>query len=346
MREIVYSYSNNGIFPFRYVKRAKRWVDHSQDILPGDLPGEIAEEKKRETQNSNLVKGFETRRVSIATRRKIAKSCRILAIASVKRRVRFSSGNFGTHLNAFITLTLPSDQIHSDQEVTKLVLGNFLDRCRKIGLLSNYVWRAEKQKSGNIHYHILTDSFAYFSVYRRIWYLALRAHGYMAAYSSKFAAMSFNEYSRQDFNKGCTPATVAARYARGSRNNWSEPPCVDVEYVDSVESVAKYVSKYISKNGEEDNNIVQGRSWAASQSVSQSVKSFCTDQELNKFWFHSGAEIIKRKVIDFDFFSICKFKFSSLVAWFNDAQQYVINLLKSHFSPCEYWRNSVGLFAT
>ena len=344
MKNTVFGYSNNGLYPFRYVRKSSRKaiILHEQPKNENYEKLELSESEI--ISRKNLNRGFSTSGVSQVTRRKILRSCRVLAIASTSRTVRTSSGQLKSHLNTFITLTLPAEQQESDQFVTKNILGHFLDRCRKLSLLSNYVWRAEKQKNGNIHYHILTDSYAYYNSFRRIWYLSLRKFGYMSRYQDKFSKMSFLEYKSQKFNDNSDINTISARYARGQRNNWSEPPCVDVEFIDTPEAVSKYIAKYVGKDSAGSDNIVSGRCWGCSQSVSESVKNFTGDAELNKYWFSAGAEIIKRKVREIDFFSICIFKFSSLIAWFPDTKKYIKKLLSRSFTPCDYWRNSVGLF--
>ena len=161
MENTIYAYSNNGNYPFRYIKKKsiKSIIRYDNITEVANNESQLSDNKKKSLKNLN--RGYSTNGVSMATRRKILKNCRVLAIASRRRVVRASSGKLISHLNTFITLTLPAEQSESDQFVTKNILGNFLDRCRKLSLLNNYVWRTEKQKNGNIHYHIITDTYAY-----------------------------------------------------------------------------------------------------------------------------------------------------------------------------------------
>lgn len=70
---------------------------------------------------------------------------------------------------AFWTLTLSSGQnLISDSDIKKQLLEPFLRRMRKTGL-KNYIWKAELQKNGNIHFHILTDLFLPYTVIRDCW---------------------------------------------------------------------------------------------------------------------------------------------------------------------------------
>lgn len=69
----------------------------------------------------------------------------------------------------FITLTLSSEQIHDDRDVIKSCLSPFLNawQHRRDGLL--YVWKAEVQDNGNIHFHIVSNAFYHYEKLRRDW---------------------------------------------------------------------------------------------------------------------------------------------------------------------------------
>ena len=343
MKSITYGYGNNGLFPYRYIK--KRPSNLSETFVNPYKADKNKQSAETGNINSlkNLCKGYLTKGVSENTQRKIAKHCRVLGLSAEKRKVRNSKGNYIDHLCSFITLTLPCEQIHDDAEITKVILGTFLDKSRKLGLLQNYVWRAEKQKNGNIHYHILTDTFANFSMFRRLWYVALRRLDYLTRYTEKFSKMSYSEYHKQSFNAGKTPAQTATAYARGVRCRWSEPASCHVSYPNDISAVSKYVSKYTSKKDSNTENIVTGRVWSCSQSVSNAVKNFCSDGEFSKYWYHLGVEMMKRKTISTDFFSMVLFSYNSLVGWFTDSGDYAKTILQQFFQPCQFWKNSVGL---
>lgn len=115
----------------------------------------------------------------------------------------------------FITLTLPTVQAHEDGEITNKCLGNFLDVCKKNVGLSNYIWRAEAQGNGNIHYHLVTDKFIGHKEIRKWWNNSLQLLGYIDAYEAKWK----------------------------HRN----PNSIDVHSVKHVNRLSSYLSKYMSK---------------------------------------------------------------------------------------------------
>lgn len=316
-----YSYTTNFLFPIRYIPCRR-----------------VSEPSK-----SNLSRGFRTVGVSDSTRKKIATAARALSWSAVPRKIRNHKGEIVTHLISFITLTLPAAQEHDDAFITKEILGTFLDRCRKLGIFKNYVWRAEKQQNGNIHYHLLSDSFASFSTIKKMWLIALRLHGYLQRFTEKFSSMSFAEYCRQNFNKGKHPEKVAAAYAAGTRSGWQNPPCCDVRSVDSTEGVSRYIGKYISKVNPDDPNIVTGRAWACSQSVSSAVKTLKDDKDFCRNWYTAAVEILKKPVFSHDFFSLAKCKLSSIVAWFPELRTLLSQRLEAVFYPCRYFLRYSGM---
>jgi len=64
----------------------------------------------------------------------------------------------------FITLTLPSKQAHTDEEIKKVPFANFLQTLRRKYNMKYYIWKAEKQNNGNIHFHIITNSFIHHKI--------------------------------------------------------------------------------------------------------------------------------------------------------------------------------------
>ena len=344
MANLTYKYSNNVEFPIRYIKSRGRSAGENTYSSVDYETGEIIEINLNQRSLENLNKGFATTGVSAATRRKIAKHCKILALASTPRTVRNSAGKYVPHLTTFITLSLPSEQKHPDAEITKTIFGKFLDKSRKLGLLKNYVWRAEKQKNGNIHYHLLTDTFANFSLFQKLWFLACRELDYLDAYTRKFSAMDFETYKKQPFNKGKELPKICAAFQNGIRNKWRKPPSCHVTFITDTKGISLYVSKYISKEDPDNPNIVTGRTWGASQSVTAAIKNFCKDATLSEYWYNIVAHNMSRKLIESDFYTICIFSIRSLFAWFPETFEQAKTILLQSFTPCNYWRNSVGLF--
>lgn len=69
----------------------------------------------------------------------------------------------------FITLTLSAAQIHSDNTIKLKLLQPFLRILRNRWKVKNYLWKAEAQDNGNIHFHITTDQFINWKALREVW---------------------------------------------------------------------------------------------------------------------------------------------------------------------------------
>lgn len=148
----------------------------------------------------------------------------------------------------FITLTLPSAQEHSTAVITNQCLNQFLTELRQEFGLTNYVWRLEFQKNGNVHYHIATDTFLDYDVIRPLWNRCLAKLGYVKRYRDKFNGMTLSNYITNYLDpKKNDVKTLAKRYAHGRASDWTEPPTVDVKSCTSGKSIAAYISKYFGK---------------------------------------------------------------------------------------------------
>lgn len=78
----------------------------------------------------------------------------------------------------FITLTLPSPQMHSDHYIKQHLLAPFLKWMERSWLVNSYIWKAEAQENGNIHFHITTNTFIHWKSVRAKWNRLLSNHGY------------------------------------------------------------------------------------------------------------------------------------------------------------------------
>lgn len=136
----------------------------------------------------------------------------------------------------FITLTLSMPQAHSDEHVKRHMLQPFLKwmaRSHKAGL---YIWKAEAQKNGNIHFHITTNTFIHWKSIRRKWNQIQSNHGYL-----------------KKWTEGNTPA---------------DPNATDVHAVIKTDQIAKYMVKYMVKN-EPDRRLITGHVWGCSSDLTK-----------------------------------------------------------------------------
>lgn len=125
--------------------------------------------------------------------------------------------SYKLHIN-FITLTLSAKQMHSDSFVQEKMLRPFLKWMKRKGN-SLYVWRAETQFNGNIHFHITSNKYLHWESIRNKWNNIQSKHGYISAYSLN--------------------------------NDDGIPNSTDVHGVKDITYMASYMTKYMGKNSDE-----------------------------------------------------------------------------------------------
>lgn len=176
----------------------------------------------------------------------------LVSIAEWKEATHFKSGKvFKWKLN-FITLTLPAPQgTISDKELKKTCLDPFLKRARRKYGLKHYIWKAETQKNGNLHFHLTTDCFIHY------------------------------EKLRNDWNQCLLPTGLIDKFEQ--KHGHRCPNSTDVHATYAIKNLVSYFIKYFTKDNK-DGARVEGKMWDCSQSLKQKDK--CTtviDSETNDF---------------------------------------------------------------
>ncbi|MDA3879131.1 MAG: hypothetical protein PF436_01965 [Prolixibacteraceae bacterium] len=115
----------------------------------------------------------------------------------------------------FVTLTLSASQRHDDVTIKRKILKPFLRILREKHGFENYIWKAEKQQNGNIHFHLIADRYIKKELLTETWNKCQNALNYIDRFESKFE---------------CRDA-----------------PSTHVRVVKSGKMAIHYVSKYIGK---------------------------------------------------------------------------------------------------
>lgn len=170
---------------------------------------------------NNVLKRSET---SIQTRRKMRTVIDWMMILCPVQYVYSKEFNktFRFRLG-FITLTLPSIQAHKDSYLNKHLLQPFLRIIKEKYKVNHYVWKAETQGNGNIHWHVIANKFIHYKLIRHHWNILLNKLGYFD--QTKFKDSIF------------------------------EANTTDVHSVYKVKNLAAYLSKYLSKTKSLSNTV-------------------------------------------------------------------------------------------
>jgi glycosyltransferase involved in cell wall biosynthesis len=87
---------------------------------------------------------------------------------------------------AYITLTIPIESRNiTPEEAYKKVFKHFLQWLVRTKKISIYLWKAEQQKRGQLHYHITITSFVHYQEIKDKWNNLLSAVGWLDEYREK-----------------------------------------------------------------------------------------------------------------------------------------------------------------
>lgn len=150
----------------------------------------------------------------------------------------YSLSETGKHIK-FITLTLSDTQHHGDKEIKALMLNRFLTRIKRNYGMQNYLWIAETQRNGNLHFHIITDINIHHKALRDSWNKIQRDNGYLNTYYEK----------NKHYNANST----------------------DIHTLKKINNLAAYLSKEMTKG--QGNRPISGKLWGCSENLLK-LKSF------------------------------------------------------------------------
>ena len=177
-----------------------------------------------------------TGKVTAGSQKRIAKAVSLLIQASPEKRI-FNPVT-GKHQNfklSFITLTVSdAKKNYTAKECYKQLLEPFILRLRRRYGVKSYIWKAELQKRGQIHYHLTTNVFIHFSDLRNDWNNLQRKAGYLDNY--------FQKKGHYDANS------------------------TDVHSVVKIKNIEAYLVKYLAKKESEKESTI-GKIWDCSQNL-------------------------------------------------------------------------------
>lgn len=169
---------------------------------------------------------------------------------------------------SFITLTLSSKQIHSDHEIKTKCLNQFLVEARKKWGVVHYLWRAESQKNGNIHFHILCDKFLPWSEMRDTWNRIQNKLGYVDTYRDQMRKFHSGGFKvRETLLTKWSYKNQLRAYRTGCKHDWNAPNSSDIHSVNKIKNLPAYLAKYCTKN--QEGRKIEGNLWYLSESLSK-----------------------------------------------------------------------------
>lgn len=307
---------------------------------------------------SNLVKGAKGEYngwMSPATARKCKKMINCFLILG-KYGGRYTKGNVPT----FCTLTLPSDQIHDDKFIKKDIFNDRFMKAikRKFGV-KHYFWRAEPQRNGRIHFHVIFDTKIPWQSIRGNWNHIISKYGYIDGYRKeqmakhpkgkfKFEASEMKYENRQKQYKNSRSKLSfrdwlferqKAAFDYGMKTNWNNPNSTDIRALKKIKNIGAYVCKYMTKTPKEVSeklNIeaeLKNGGYASKEAVKAAKKRLAFLEKSyrtidGRIWGCSdslrGLKYFEEWVEDLEWDNEAKVEFAS--DWNSEVQKYLGNL--------------------
>lgn len=256
-----------------------------------------------EKKQKNLNIGFkQTKNLGKTSKKKITDAVKWLDFIAKTKTYKTKKGKKIRWRIQMITLTLSSKQRHSDKEITKELLGKFLNEMRNNYDMKNYVWKAETQENGNIHYHIITDCGVN---YYRVLYVWNRIQNYLG---------------------------YVKEWEKNKDTDTKYPNSVDIKKVLKDSNIEYYIAKYIGKDDEEERRAVTSRLYALSYSLSRLKEFRQQSRDLAEFAYTVAVNHLKAKVVSKEFANYVAIELKRICAIWKD---FKIELLKRLKKVCD-----------
>lgn len=156
-----------------------------------------------------------------------------------KRKIQLSNNRIVPFRQGFLTLTLPGVATADHKQIKRKILDPFFTYARNVLGLKDYVWTAELQARGEIHFHVLVNQFLDKGRIRTAW------------------------------NRACAKSGIVVM------SEGPQKPSTEIEAVKSYHGSKAYAAKYLGKALRSGD--ILGRIWAGSHSVT-GFKSISTNE--------------------------------------------------------------------
>lgn len=170
----------------------------------------------------------------------------------VRRIFNTVSNRFHDFSIGFMTLTIADQRNDSASDVYKKCLAPFLKWLRYRGV-KDYVWKAELQERGTLHYHIAINEFVHYQFIRDKWNIYQKKAGYLNNFAKQYGHF--------------------------------KPNSTDIHAIQKINNVEAYLTKYLIKEG---GGKIDSKIWDCSTNLKK-AKYFATEltwrnlEELRKY---------------------------------------------------------------
>ena len=165
---------------------------------------------------------------------------------------------------AFVTLTLPVKQQHTDKVFRKMLV-RFIENLTKTYKVKHYIWKAEPQKNGNIHFHLLIDRWVDKETIQNLWNKQLSNYGYIERYEVQmldkgFVYVPFYIVKGEKIISKKSKKQQYKHYLYSKSIGFKNAPTTKIHSLEKVTNTVSYIMKYMTKQ-EHDKRQILGKIW-------------------------------------------------------------------------------------
>jgi hypothetical protein len=185
-------------------------------------------------------------------------------LAAAKEKWVYSKKNnrFYKWKLSFLTLTLPTQGQMTDLEV-KSVLNSFLTLAKYNYGLRSYIWKAEPQARGVIHFHLTSDCYMWKNSVRFEWNRLLRKSGLLNNHDDPPTTKIHSTYRVKNMSAYLT------KYFIKANQNENYPPLKPSHLIRTNKDVRFTREEFVNSKIHNYIRPINGRLWGCSHSLSQ-----------------------------------------------------------------------------
>lgn len=260
--------------------RSKSIVQYNLQDRSGNSTSSIfrteAQEKAAEKlKESKTYSGM----VTNCSRKRLTKAIEFMITAAPEKKILMDNGSYLKFRINFITLTIScTSKMVKGKEAHKQLLEPFLLWLKRKHGCKMYLWKAELQERGQLHYHLMTDCYVPWRWIRDKWNALQKENGYLEDYYYGYD----EESGQQRYSYDANSTDVHSIYKEK----------------DLVGYVKKEIFKYIKKIGSElgkdiqNKQTIEGKIWDCSLNIKQ-ARYYATEVDSMTDYRFNNA-IVKR----------------------------------------------------
>lgn len=176
----------------------------------------------------------------------------------------------------FVTLSLPFKQMECDNDIKRHIFTPFMQEMVRNWNVKCYLWVAETQKNGNLHFHVLMDRGIPALRLRQIWnrhldhpmfeyvksYRLIQKHIYRNGWvfrdemleqrllkeqeRARFEKRKFGAKEKKEIRQKEETRQKEA-YKKGVACDWRDPNSTDIHSIKNIKKLTAYIAKYMTK---------------------------------------------------------------------------------------------------